>query len=99
MNPTRNRKMETNIIISIALVLPLSLASCGKDKDSADGSAPAGEPAAYPLSTCVVSGEELGSMGKAIEYDHEGTTVKFCCKACIPKFEKDPAKYLAKLKK
>ena len=23
--------------------------------------------------------------------------VRFCCKMCIPKFEKDPAKYLKKL--
>ena len=53
----------------------------------------------YPLKTCVVSGEELGGMGDAVTLVHEGTTVKFCCKDCIPKFKKDPAKYLAKLKK
>lgn len=54
--------------------------------------------ATYPLKNCVVSGEPLGSMGDAVTLVHEGTTVKFCCDSCIPKFKKDPAKFIAKLK-
>jgi len=53
---------------------------------------------AYPLTTCVVSGEDLGSMGEPVVIDHEGTTVKFCCKSCIDDFNAEPAKYVAKLK-
>jgi YHS domain-containing protein len=53
----------------------------------------------YPLDVCVVSGEKLGSMGEPFVITHEGTEVRFCCDSCVPKFEKDPAKYLAKLKK
>jgi YHS domain-containing protein len=53
----------------------------------------------YPLDTCVVSGEKLGSMGEPFVITHEGTEVRFCCDSCVPKFKKDPAKYLAKLKK
>lgn len=53
--------------------------------------------AAYPLTVCAVSGEELGSMGKPVEVVHEGTTVKLCCKGCIKKFNKDPAGYTAKV--
>jgi hypothetical protein len=44
----------------------------------------------------------------AVQSDHEidpkvtvasnGKTIGFCCKDCIPTFEKDPAKYLATLK-
>lgn len=52
----------------------------------------------YPLKTCVVSGNELGSMGKVITMTHEGQEVKFCCKPCIKKFNANPAKYLSKLK-
>lgn len=48
----------------------------------------------YPLTTCIVSGQELGSMGDAIEYDHEGTLVKFCCAGCVDVFKEDPVKYL-----
>ena len=55
--------------------------------------------ATYPLDTCVVSGEKLGEMGKPVDYIHkeEGKPdrlVRLCCKMCIPKFKKDPAKYL-----
>ncbi|HEX8309827.1 MAG TPA: hypothetical protein VF614_00825, partial [Chthoniobacteraceae bacterium] len=53
----------------------------------------------YPLKTCVVTGEELGSMGKPVAHVHEGQEVQFCCKSCKPKFDKDPAKYLSKLTK
>ncbi|CAM3063646.1 hypothetical protein [Rariglobus hedericola] len=60
--------------------------------------------AAYPLKTCVVSGDALGSddMGPPIDYIHkeEGKPdrlVRLCCKACIRTFKKDPAAYLAKI--
>jgi hypothetical protein len=58
--------------------------------------------AAYPVKTCVVSGGKLGGMGKPVAYVHKQAdqpdrTVMFCCRACIRKFEKDPAKFLAKL--
>lgn len=51
----------------------------------------------YPLDVCIVTGETLGSMGKAINQNHEGQEVKFCCSGCIATFEKDPAKHLVKL--
>ncbi len=58
--------------------------------------------AACPLKTCVVSGGKLGGMGKPVEYvckqpGQANRTVVFCCRACIKKFEKEPAKFLAKL--
>jgi YHS domain-containing protein len=53
----------------------------------------------YPLPTCVVSGNELGSMGKPITKVYDGQEIKFCCKPCIKKFEANPGKYLPKLKK
>ena len=57
---------------------------------------------AYPLTTCVVSGEPLGGMGEPFDYIHteEGKAdrlVKFCCKMCVRRFKKDPAKHLAQL--
>jgi hypothetical protein len=54
---------------------------------------------AYPLTTCVVSGEKLGEMGPPVVINHEGTEVRFCCNGCVKKFNADPAKYLAKLGK
>jgi len=51
----------------------------------------------YPLETCLVSGEKLGEMGKPYVFVTEGTEIKLCCPQCKAKFDKDPAKYLAKL--
>lgn len=57
----------------------------------------------YPLKVCLVSGEDLGSMGRSPEYiyrvdgqpDH---LVIFCCDGCEEDYMKEPAQYLAKLK-
>lgn len=59
------------------------------------------QKAAYPLDTCVVSGDKLdgGSMGAPIDYVYKedgkpDRLVRFCCKSCIKDFKKEPAKYL-----
>lgn len=52
----------------------------------------------YPLKTCIVSGESLGSMGKPVTKVYKDQEVKFCCKSCIKKFDKNPEKYLSKLR-
>jgi hypothetical protein len=82
--------MKTNPILLSGLILcaGLTLVSCDK-KAGGDG---------YPLTTCVVSGEALSSMGDPVVVTHEGTEVRLCCDSCIAKFEADPAKYLEKLK-
>lgn len=58
---------------------------------------PAGVAKPYPLSTCIVSDEKLGEMGKPVMVDYKGQQVAFCCKSCLGDFDKEPAKYLAKL--
>jgi hypothetical protein len=62
------------------------------------------EKAAYPLKTCVVSGDKLdgGDMGPPLDfiYREEGKPdrlIRFCCKDCIRDFNKDPHKYLTML--
>lgn len=51
----------------------------------------------YPLDTCLVTGEKLGSMGTPISQVFEGQEIKFCCSGCPEKFKADPKKYLKKL--
>jgi YHS domain-containing protein len=46
--------------------------------------------------TCPVSGEKVGEMGPPVTIDYQGKKVAFCCESCVAKFQKDPAKYLAK---
>lgn len=48
----------------------------------------------YPLEKCIVSAEKLGEMGKPVVLVYEGQEMKFCCKDCVKKFKKEPAKYL-----
>lgn len=65
---------------------------------TAAGAKPAGVTP-YPLKTCIVTDNTLGSMGDEQRIVHDGREIKFCCKPCIAKFRKNPAKYLAKIKK
>ena len=56
----------------------------------------------YPLKTCLVSDEALGSMGEATPYIHRvagqpDRVVFFCCSGCTDDFKADPAKYLRKI--
>jgi len=43
---------------------------------------------------CPVMGNPIN---KDIYVEYQGKKVYFCCPACKPQFEKDPAKYIAKL--
>ncbi|MBI5802681.1 MAG: efflux RND transporter periplasmic adaptor subunit [Verrucomicrobia bacterium] len=51
----------------------------------------------YPLDVCIVTGLKLGSMGDPPSLIHQGQQFKFCCGACTPKFNEEPAKFLQKL--
>jgi YHS domain-containing protein len=52
---------------------------------------------AYPLTTCLISGEELGD--DSVEMLYGTRLVRLCCKKCVKEFEKNPAELLARLKK
>lgn len=51
----------------------------------------------YPLDTCIVAGEKLGSMGDPIVMVYGEQQIKFCCKGCIDDFKDNPAGMIAKL--
>ena len=57
-----------------------------------------GDAKPYPLDYCLVGGSDLGDMGEPVSYIHNGQEFKFCCKPCIPKFKKNPEKYIQELK-
>lgn len=100
------------IVSLVAFGATLNTASAheGHKKETPSASVPdhsgmkmpeADSKAAYPMTTCVVSGDKLeaGDMGPIIEYVHkeEGKPdrlVRLCCKGCVKDFKKDPAKYL-----
>jgi YHS domain-containing protein len=71
----------------LALVLALSLV----------GSGLAAAPAASgkPQVTCPVMD---ANINKDLYADYQGQRVYFCCPACLELFQKDPEKYLKKMK-
>ncbi len=86
--------------IGVAALAVMALCvGCGGDTGNGDAVAAKTEAKPYTLETCIVSGEKLGSMGAPVVRVHEGQEVKFCCESCIEDFEKEPAKFLAKLAK
>ena len=84
--------MKLFLTLLSSILLGAGLVSAADAKDT-------GVPATYPLKKCVVSGEEFGGeMGKAVKVTYEGTEVYLCCKSCIKKFNKEPAKFVAQVK-
>ena len=51
--------------------------------------------AAAPQTTCPVLN---GKINKNIYTDYKGQRVYFCCQGCIAEFNKNPDKYLQKMK-
>jgi YHS domain-containing protein len=58
-----------------------------------------GDVVPYPLDTCIVTENRLGSMGTPITKVYDGREVKFCCAPCVDEFEASPKEFLDKLPK
>jgi len=90
----------------------LALASCASKAPSTAEATPAGKkavskkvaknepkPKAYPLKTCLVTGDGLDDMDERVSTVYMGQTFEFCCKPCLKKFNKNPEKFLKELEK
>ncbi len=110
--------MKLKTLISTTLALGLFAATAFGAQPKHDGhsdkkaTAPAATPteteliakarASYPLKTCLVSDEALGSMGEATPHIHRvagkpDRVIFVCCEGCIDDFKGDPAKFLKKV--
>ena len=56
------------------------------------------KPKPYLLTTCAVEGSKLGEMGAPFVFVYKGQEIKLCCPNCKADFDKDPAKYIKKMK-
>jgi YHS domain-containing protein len=56
------------------------------------------KPKPYPLDICLVCGMKLGEMGAPYVFVYKGQEIKVCDKSEKAEFDKDPDKYLKKLK-
>ena len=84
-----------------AAVLGLTLAACAAPEAAKPVPATAivaAKVKPYPLKICIVTDNDLDSMGGEIVKVYDGQQIKFCCKPCVKKFEANKPKYLAKLK-
>jgi len=84
-------------ITVLALTIPfLALPLAGSAADT--NAAAATPPKPDKLTTCPVSGDKLGEMGKPYTFVYQGQEIKLCCSGCKKDFDKDPAKYVKKIR-
>ena len=87
--------------ISIGLAFILfcsSIIGCSNQTDDPATDDNSSASQSYSLDFCVVSGNDLNDEDTDMipfTYEYEGIQIVFCCKPCLPKFKKDPAKYMA----
>jgi YHS domain-containing protein len=97
---------------TLLFLLSLGLVSCATKKAPETAEAPAAKkgssrhvakkepkPKAYPLKTCLVTGDGLDEMDEKVSTVYNGQTFEFCCKPCLKKFNKNPEKYVKALEK
>ena len=99
------------MFLALVLTVPAAFAA-DKHADHGAKQKKAGNPAeaelitkaraSYPLKTCLVSDEPLGSMGEATAFVHKvagqpDRVVFFCCDGCSDDFKASPAKFLKKV--
>ena len=77
--------------LTMGLLAGVVLFAVACDESPSSGAHP------YPLTTCIVSDEKLGSMGKPYVFVHSGQEIKLCCKNCLKNFNQDPMAYMVKL--
>ena len=83
--------------IFLAVVIATLSFHVRADGTNSVGSIP--KPKPDLLKTCPVFGEKLGGeMGKPYVFVYQGQEVKLCCADCKTDFDKDPAKYLKKIR-
>ncbi|QTN33869.1 hypothetical protein HZ994_16635 [Akkermansiaceae bacterium] len=86
-------KTKLNTIAALA-GLTMAVASCAS---GTSGTAGSGNVVPYTSQTCAVSGNKLGSMGDPVTKVYGNKEVKFCCKPCVAKYEKNPEKYASNI--
>jgi len=85
------------MLAAIALTVPFLASPFAGLADDTNSVAPA-KPKPDLLATCPVSGDKLGEMGPPYVFVYKGQEIKLCCSGCKKDFDKDPAKYVAKIR-
>jgi hypothetical protein len=93
-------KLKNVLTIALLAGAAIAMTSCASTGPSAPASTAATSSGtkSYPLKTCIVTDNDLGSMGDEQRLVYQGQEIKFCCKPCEAKFLKSPDKYLQKIR-
>jgi YHS domain-containing protein len=87
-----NRTQKMTAVAMAFVFAAAPLAGWAADSKTATKAKP------YPLDVCAVSGEKFGGdMGEPYVFVFEGQEIQLCCKSCKKDFDKDSAKYMAKV--
>lgn len=87
-----------NIVAAVLVTsVTLLVSSCASTSGGSGAQTSVGGVKSYPRKVCIVTDNDLGSMGDEQRIVYQGQELKFCCAPCVEKFHKNPAKYLAKL--
>ena len=90
---------KTNSFLLLA-ACALGVMTLTANLTAADSPTPTPPPKPDKLTTCPVSGEKLdGDMGKPLVFTYKDQEVKLCCKSCKKDFDKDPDKFIVKIRK
>jgi YHS domain-containing protein len=90
----RNRIAVVGFTLFLAVLMAAGLVMAAEPEVGADEKA---KKDAYRLKICIVSGEQLGSMGEPFVYEYEGREVRFCCEGCVKRFEQNPEAYMNRM--
>ena len=88
---------QLRTLVAIALTVPFLASPFAGLADDTNSVSPA-KPKPDLLTTCPVSGDKLGEMGKPYILVYQGQEIKLCCSGCKKDFDKDPAKYVARIR-
>ena len=87
--------MNLKLIAGIILTTAFMVASqAGRADDTNSVGSAAAKPKPDLLTTCPVSDNKLGEMGKPLVFMYQGQEIKLCCGGCKSAFDKDPTKYI-----
>lgn len=82
--------MRCFILLTAALTLLVAGSTRAESPKTSD-------PSIYPLETCLVSGERLGSHGEPASKTIEGREIRVCCAPCFEPLEADPKAFFSEL--
>ncbi len=87
--------MRSTRILSVLVILSIALMGCTRCSGRAKSCNVTCELESQQQTMCPVEGMKIN---KQLYSDHRGERVYFCCEGCIETFEKDPEKYIRKMK-